>query len=70
MSSQLAIPEKRRGDLGLFRKICASIVLGELIQDIQSLRKGEKHPLLMFLDQRNKIVFSPDFKRLYRDVLL
>jgi hypothetical protein len=60
----------QRKDLGLFRKISASIALGELWQDIRALRQGETHPLLLFLDQKNKIVFSPDFKRLYRKILL
>jgi hypothetical protein len=63
------MPTARRKDLGLFRKICASLVLGELLQDIQALRQGEEHPLLLFFDANEKLVFSPDFKRLYRKIL-
>ena len=59
----------RPQDLGLFRKISAAVVAGELLQDIQALRKGEQHPLLIFLDSTNKVVLSPDFQRLYRRIL-
>ena len=55
--------------LGLFRKVCASIVLGEIIQDLDALRKGEKHPLVIFLDQNNKMFLSPDFHRLFSQII-
>ena len=55
--------------LGLFRKVCASVVLGEIIQDIDALRKGEKHPLVIFLDHKNKLFLSPDFHRLYSQII-
>jgi hypothetical protein len=55
--------------LGLFRKVCASVILGEIIQDIDALRKGEKYPLIFFLDDSNKILLSADFHRLYSQIV-
>lgn len=68
--SQQKHPQRRPYHLGLFRKICASIVLGEIIQEIQALRFGESHPLILFLDKKNKLVLSSDFDRLYRRIVL
>jgi hypothetical protein len=56
---------KKTPPLGLFRKICASIVVGEILQEIQGLRVGEKHPMILFLDQRNKLILSTEFHNLY-----
>jgi hypothetical protein len=57
--------KKRTPPLGLFRKVCASIVLGEIIQDIQGLRVGERNPMILFLDGKNKLILSSEFHALF-----
>jgi hypothetical protein len=52
--------------LGLFRKVCASIALGEILLDLQALHYGETHSLIFFLDKKNKIILSSEFYNLYR----
>ena len=55
--------------MGLFRKVCASIVLGEILQDISTLQTGENHPLVIFIDDSNKVLLSADFNRLYSRII-
>lgn len=52
--------------LGLFRKICGALVMGELLQSIGALYSGEKHPLIFFINDQNKAILTPDFLRLNR----
>lgn len=56
--------KKKTPPLGLFRKVCASIFLGEIIQEIQGLRVGERNTMILFRDATNKLILSSEFHAL------
>lgn len=55
---------KKKAPLGLFRKVCASIILGEILQEIEALRTGETHPMILMIDEKNKLILFPEFRTL------
>jgi hypothetical protein len=55
--------------VGLFRSACASICLAELMQDVNALRFGESHPLVVFLDNQNRFIVSPEFDIMFNRVV-
>ena len=58
------VPEKR--SLGFFKQLCASVVLGELLNHMQALRVGDdsEYPLMVYVNTNGTVVTFPTFQKL------
>jgi len=57
--------KQMKGNLGLFKNICTSAVVGEILYHFSQLRNGESYPLVVYIQpQSNNILKFPGFQEI------